>query len=89
MPNAVIAGYVRSPFHLAGKGDLARVRADDLAAQVIRGLVEHADGTEVATIESTQRVEFVTLRPDGSVSAVRSLSASSTSSLASSAFCDT
>ena len=32
MPNAVIAGYARSPFHLASKGDLARVRADDLAA---------------------------------------------------------
>ena len=39
MPNAVIAGYARSPFHLAGKGELARVRPDDLAAQVIRGLI--------------------------------------------------
>ena len=28
MPNAVIAGYARSPFHLAGKGDLARVRPE-------------------------------------------------------------
>ena len=40
MPNAVIAGYARSPFHPAGKGALARVRPDDLAAQVIRGLIE-------------------------------------------------
>ncbi|ATE66932.1 thiolase family protein [Rhizorhabdus dicambivorans] len=40
MTNAVIAGYARSPFHLANKGDLARVRPDDLAAQVIRGLIE-------------------------------------------------
>jgi acetyl-CoA acyltransferase len=40
MTNVVIAGYARSPFHLAGKGDLARVRPDDLAAQVIRGLLE-------------------------------------------------
>jgi len=40
MTNTVIAGYARSPFHFAGKGALARVRADDLAAQVIRGLVE-------------------------------------------------
>lgn len=40
MTNVVIAGYARSPFHLAGKGDLARVRPDDLAAQVIRGLIE-------------------------------------------------
>jgi acetyl-CoA acyltransferase len=40
MRDVVIAGYVRSPFHLAGKGALARVRPDDLAAQVIRGLIE-------------------------------------------------
>ncbi|CAN5349822.1 thiolase family protein [soil metagenome] len=40
MTNVVIAGYARSPFHLANKGDLARVRPDDLAAQVIRGLLE-------------------------------------------------
>lgn len=40
MRNVVVAGYARSPFHLAGKGALARVRPDDLAAQVIRGLIE-------------------------------------------------
>jgi len=40
MSNAVIAGYARSPFHLAGKGGLARVRPDDLAAQVIRALID-------------------------------------------------
>ena len=40
MSQVVIAGYARSPFHLAGKGELARVRPDDLAAQVIRGLLE-------------------------------------------------
>ena len=40
MRNVVIAGYARSPFHLANKGALARVRPDDLAAQVIRGLIE-------------------------------------------------
>jgi acetyl-CoA acyltransferase len=40
MTSTVIAGYVRSPFHIAGKGALARVRPDDLAAQVIRGLLE-------------------------------------------------
>ena len=39
MTNVVIAGYARSPFHFAGKGELARVRPDDLAAQVIRELV--------------------------------------------------
>lgn len=40
MRNTVIAGYARSPFHFANKGELARVRPDDLAAQVIRGLIE-------------------------------------------------
>ena len=39
MRNVVIAGYVRSPYHLANKGALARVRPDDLAAQVVRGLI--------------------------------------------------
>ena len=42
MRNTVIAGYARSPFHFANKGELARVRPDDLAAQVIRGLIERA-----------------------------------------------
>lgn len=50
MQNAVIAGYARSPFHLAGKGDLARVRPDDLAAQVIRGLIDRS-GVNAEDIE--------------------------------------
>ncbi|MBI1214933.1 MAG: acetyl-CoA C-acyltransferase [Alphaproteobacteria bacterium] len=36
----VIAGYVRSPFTPAGKGELASVRPDDLVAQTVSGLVE-------------------------------------------------
>jgi acetyl-CoA acyltransferase len=39
MSNAVIAGYVRTPFHFARKGELAAVRPDDLAALALRGLV--------------------------------------------------
>ena len=39
MQNVVIAGYARSPFALAKKGELARVRPDDLAAQVVAGLI--------------------------------------------------
>ena len=39
MTNAVIAGFVRSPFHFAAKGSLARVRPDDMAAQVVRALI--------------------------------------------------
>jgi len=50
MRNTVIAGYARSPFHFATKGDLARVRPDDLAAQVIRGLIERT-GVAPADIE--------------------------------------
>lgn len=44
MPSsAVIAGYARSPFHFARKGALANVRADDIAAQVVRGLMQRLD----------------------------------------------
>ncbi len=42
MKNVVIAGYARSPFHFAKKGALARVRPDDLAAQVVAALVERS-----------------------------------------------
>jgi acetyl-CoA acyltransferase len=40
MTRAVVAGYARSPFTLARKGALARVRPDDLTAQVVRALIE-------------------------------------------------
>ncbi len=40
MKNVVIAGYARSPFTFAKKGALARVRPDELAAQVVKGLIE-------------------------------------------------
>jgi len=36
----VIAGYKRSPFHLANKGGLTRVRPDDLVAAVVKALVK-------------------------------------------------
>jgi acetyl-CoA acyltransferase len=39
MKNVVIAGYCRSPFTPAHKGQLSKVRPDDLAAQVVKGLV--------------------------------------------------
>jgi acetyl-CoA acyltransferase len=50
MRDVVIAGYARSPFHLASKGALARVRPDDLAATVIRGLIERT-GVKAEDIE--------------------------------------
>jgi len=40
MKRAVIAGFARSPFTLARKGLLAIVRPDDMAAAIMRGLVE-------------------------------------------------
>ena len=39
----VIAGYARSPFQFARKGALIDVRPDDLAAQVLKGLVDKLD----------------------------------------------
>ncbi len=39
MRNVVIAGYVRSPFTPAKKGELVKVRPDDLVAQTVRALV--------------------------------------------------
>src|SRR5690606_37936822 len=37
--HAIIAGYLRSPFTPANKGELARVRPDEIAAQVVKALV--------------------------------------------------
>jgi acetyl-CoA acyltransferase len=50
MTDVVIAAYRRSPFHFAGKGDLAGVRPDEMAAQVVRALVD-AIGLDPATVE--------------------------------------
>ena len=50
MRNVVIAGYVRSPFTPAKKGELAKVRPDDLAAQTVRGLLA-GPGSARAEIE--------------------------------------
>ncbi len=46
----VIAGYVRSPFHFAGKGALTKVRPDEMAAQVVRRLIDET-GVDPAGIE--------------------------------------
>ena len=50
MKNVVIAGYVRSPFHFARKGELAKVRPDEMAGQVVRALVERT-GVDPKDIE--------------------------------------
>jgi acetyl-CoA acyltransferase len=50
MKKVVIAGYARSPFQFAKKGALAKLRPDDLAAQVVAALVART-GIDPATIE--------------------------------------
>ncbi len=51
MNHAVIAGYVRSPFTLAGKGALAHTRPDDLSAAVVQALVART-GVKAEDIEA-------------------------------------
>ncbi len=48
--SVVIAGYARSPFHFAKKGGLTKVRPDELAAQVVRGLIDKT-GLDPADVE--------------------------------------
>ncbi len=48
--NVVIAGYARSPFHFAHKGEMVKLRPDEMAAQVVRGLLEHS-GVDPKDIE--------------------------------------
>jgi acetyl-CoA acyltransferase len=50
MKNVVIAGFCRSPFTPAQKGQLVKVRADDMAAQVIKGLINQT-GIDPQAIE--------------------------------------
>jgi len=50
MKTVVIAGYARSPFHFAHKGELATVRPDEMAAEVVRELVRRT-GIDPADIE--------------------------------------
>lgn len=50
MTRAVVAAYARSPFTPARRGALARVRPDDLAARVVRALVDRA-GVRAEDIE--------------------------------------
>ncbi|MHA1152250.1 MAG: thiolase family protein [Alphaproteobacteria bacterium] len=48
--SVVIAGYARSPFHFAKKGALTKLRPDEMAAQVVRGLLDKT-GVDPADIE--------------------------------------
>jgi acetyl-CoA acyltransferase len=50
MTNVVIAGYARSPFAFAKKGNLARVRPDEMAAEVVRALIART-GVKAEDIE--------------------------------------
>jgi len=48
--SVVICGFKRSPMHFANKGELAKVRPDDMAAEVVKALVA-STGVEVEDIE--------------------------------------
>ncbi len=48
--SVVICGFKRSPMHFANKGDLAKVRPDDMAAEVVKALVK-ATGVKPGDIE--------------------------------------
>jgi acetyl-CoA acyltransferase len=50
MTDVVIAAYRRSPFHFAHKGELVKLRPDEMAAQVVRALVAET-GIDPSTIE--------------------------------------
>jgi acetyl-CoA acyltransferase len=50
MKRVVIADYVRSPFTFASKGEMVKVRPDDLAVQVIKALVARS-GVQAEDIE--------------------------------------
>jgi len=50
MTEIVIAAYRRSPFHLANRGELVKLRPDDMAAQVVRAVMADT-GVDPATIE--------------------------------------
>jgi acetyl-CoA acyltransferase len=50
MKRVVIADYARSPFAFANKGELVRLRPDDMAAQVVKALVARS-GVQVEDIE--------------------------------------
>ena len=61
MKDIVIAGYARSPFHFATKGALTKVRPDDLAAHVIKGLVtpRRAGTTRIYTHRERGRLQLI------------------------------
>ncbi|MBY0330903.1 MAG: thiolase family protein [Acetobacteraceae bacterium] len=50
MTDVVIAAYRRSPFHLANRGELVKLRPDEMAAQVVKALLADS-GVDPATIE--------------------------------------
>ena len=50
MKSVVIAEYLRSPFTFASKGDMAKIRPDFMASQVVKALVVKT-GIDPAEVE--------------------------------------
>ncbi|MFK7840295.1 MAG: acetyl-CoA C-acyltransferase [Bdellovibrionales bacterium] len=48
--SVVICGFKRSPMHFANKGDLAKTRPDDMAAEIVKALINET-GVDVNDIE--------------------------------------
>ena len=71
----VILGSGGTLFRLGYDG---RVRGAAQLSGELLGVVERADGTEVAVVASRQHVDFVSLRADGTISAARTFGASPT-----------
>ncbi|MER2138478.1 MAG: acetyl-CoA C-acyltransferase, partial [Arthrobacter sp.] len=51
MPEAVIVSAVRSPIGRAQKGSLREMRADDLAAQMVRAALEAVPELDPGTVD--------------------------------------
>src|SRR5207253_893182 len=60
--DAVILGYVRTPFGRYA-GSLSAIRPDDLASHVIRAVLERTDVGVAGGVESMSRAPLVTLKP--------------------------
>ena len=69
MKSVVIAGYARSPFHFAKKGALARVRPDELCAQVIAALIERTklDPADIEDVIALMRLNYDRIAQPASV----------------------
>ena len=70
MTDVVIAAYRRSPFHFAGKGELVKLRPDEMAAQVVKAMLERF-AAMLTKLASTHR-DVIFVNTQGTLPAVKS-----------------